>query len=238
MGVVYRALDTRLDRHVAVKLLPAGQADAAGHRALRPRSAATASGLNHPHILTVHDIGDFDGRQYLVTEFVDGGTLRDWAQAEPRTWQQVVDLLVGWPTGWRRHTRRESSTGTSSPRTSWCPGADSEAGRFRPGEGGRSVQRDEDRGHRVRGDALGHRDGHGRLHVARTGGRRARRRSQRYLLVRDRPLRATRAPASVRGRDRTRGAGKNSTHDAGAAARRRSRSAPRHRRKGSGLRTG
>jgi serine/threonine-protein kinase len=59
------------------------------------REVQTASSFNHPHILTVHDIGDLDGRQYLVTEFVDGGTLRDWAKSEARTWEQVVDLLVG-----------------------------------------------------------------------------------------------------------------------------------------------
>ena len=54
-----------------------------------------ASSLNHPHILTVHDAGEFEGRQYLVTEFVDGGTLKDWARAEKRTWREIVGLLVG-----------------------------------------------------------------------------------------------------------------------------------------------
>jgi TolB-like protein len=54
-----------------------------------------ASSLNHPHILTVHDVGEFDGRQYLVTELVDAGTLRDWAGVEKRSWRQIVDLLVG-----------------------------------------------------------------------------------------------------------------------------------------------
>jgi serine/threonine protein kinase len=54
-----------------------------------------ASSLNHPHILTVHDAGEFDGRQYLVTEFVDGGTLKDWGRAEKRPWRQIVEMLVG-----------------------------------------------------------------------------------------------------------------------------------------------
>jgi serine/threonine protein kinase/tetratricopeptide (TPR) repeat protein len=94
MGVVYKAVDGKFQRPVAMKLLSAASADTAARRRFL-REAQTASSLNHPHILTVHDIGDVDGRQYLVTEFVDGGTLRDWAKAAPRTWQQVVDLLVG-----------------------------------------------------------------------------------------------------------------------------------------------
>src|SRR5262249_9851163 len=53
------------------------------------------SSLNHPHILTVFDAGEFEGHQYLVTEFVDAGTLREWAKKERRTWREVVELLVG-----------------------------------------------------------------------------------------------------------------------------------------------
>jgi eukaryotic-like serine/threonine-protein kinase len=94
MGVVYRALDTKLNRPVAVKLLSDDWADAASRRRFQ-REAQMASSLNHPHILTVHDAGDVDGRQYLVTEFVDGGTLRDWARVEQRGWAQIVELLVG-----------------------------------------------------------------------------------------------------------------------------------------------
>ena len=54
-----------------------------------------ASSLNHPHIITVYDAGEFEERQYLITEFVDGGTLLEWANAETRTWRQVVELLTG-----------------------------------------------------------------------------------------------------------------------------------------------
>src|ERR1700680_4604099 len=94
MGVVYRALDTKLNRPVAVKFLSNELADAAARRRFQ-REAQLASALNHPHILTVYDAGEFEGRQYLVTEFVDGGTLKSWARAKKRTWRQVLELLVG-----------------------------------------------------------------------------------------------------------------------------------------------
>jgi serine/threonine protein kinase len=94
MGVVYRALDTRLNRPVAIKFLSDELATAAARRRFQ-REAQMASALNHPHILTVHDAAEFEGRQYLVTEFVDGGTLKDWIRAERRTWRQVVELLTG-----------------------------------------------------------------------------------------------------------------------------------------------
>jgi serine/threonine protein kinase/Tol biopolymer transport system component len=94
MGVVYRALDTKLERPVAVKLLSSTSFDPAARRRFR-NEARAASSLNHPHILTVHDVGEFESRQYLVTEFVDGGTLRDWLLAAQRTWREIVELLVG-----------------------------------------------------------------------------------------------------------------------------------------------
>src|SRR5713226_6242995 len=94
MGVVYRALDTKLNRPVAIKFLSSELADAAARRRFQ-REAQMASSLNHPHILTVHDAGEFEGRQYLVTEFVDGGTLKDWAKAEMRTWRDIIELLAG-----------------------------------------------------------------------------------------------------------------------------------------------
>ena len=94
MGTVYRALDTKLNRPVAIKVLSNDLADASARRRFQ-REAQMASSLNHPHILTVHDIGEFEGRQYLVTEYVDGGTLKDWAQREKPDWRKIVELLAG-----------------------------------------------------------------------------------------------------------------------------------------------
>src|ERR1051325_3043215 len=93
MGTVYRAFDAKLNRPVAIKFLSDDLADAAARRRFQ-REAQMASSLNHPHILTVYDVGEFEGRQYLVTEYVDGGTLKDWAQAQPRDWREVLELLA------------------------------------------------------------------------------------------------------------------------------------------------
>src|SRR6476469_7787462 len=94
MGTVYRALDTKLNRPVAIKVLSDELADAAARRRFQ-REAQTASSLNHPHIVTVYDADEWEARQYLVTEYVDGGTLKDWGKAEERSWRDIVELLVG-----------------------------------------------------------------------------------------------------------------------------------------------
>ena len=75
MGEVYRARDTRLDRIVAVKVLPGSLAADAQFRERFEREARTISQLNHPHICTLHDLGREAGVDFLVMEFVDGETL-------------------------------------------------------------------------------------------------------------------------------------------------------------------
>ena len=101
MGTVFRAVDTKLHRPVAIKFLSDDLADAAARRRFQ-REAQMASSLNHPHILTVYDVGEFQGRQYLVTEFVDGGTLKDWAQkaaAKLGGCRAIADRRRGWSGG-------------------------------------------------------------------------------------------------------------------------------------------
>jgi serine/threonine protein kinase/Tol biopolymer transport system component len=94
MGEVYRAHDSKLHRTVAVKVLSDELATPVGRRRFQ-REAQMSSSLNHPHILTVHDVGELDGRQYIVTEFVDGGTFKEWMHAAPRSWRDSVELLLG-----------------------------------------------------------------------------------------------------------------------------------------------
>ena len=83
MGVVYRAQDTRLGRHAALKFLPFGARPGPAAPGAIPREARTASALNHPHICTVHDIGDHDGQPYLVMELIEGRTLRELVEQRP-----------------------------------------------------------------------------------------------------------------------------------------------------------
>jgi eukaryotic-like serine/threonine-protein kinase len=94
MGIVYRAADTALHRRVAVKFLSDELATPETRRRFQ-REAQAASSLNHPHILTVLAVGEIDGEQYLVTEYVDGGTLRDWRSERPRDWRECIELLTG-----------------------------------------------------------------------------------------------------------------------------------------------
>ena len=94
MGEVYKAHDKNLDRPVALKLLPMHLThDPERLRRFRAEARA-ASSLNHPHILVVHDFGDFNGRPFMVTEFVEGQTLRQRIDADPIAVREAVDIAT------------------------------------------------------------------------------------------------------------------------------------------------
>ena len=92
MGEVFLAEDTRLERRVAVKMLPASvEADAVARERLR-REALAAAALDHPYICKVYEIGDADGRAFIVMEYVEGDTLHVTARRALLPVRQVIDI--------------------------------------------------------------------------------------------------------------------------------------------------
>ncbi|HEX6770479.1 MAG TPA: protein kinase [Acidobacteriaceae bacterium] len=98
MGVVFRARDTRLHREVAVKLLHEGYLGAgtpgSNSQERFLREARAASALNHPNICTIHDVGEQEGKPYLIMELLQGQTLRDIMHGEPLPSSQVVEFGI------------------------------------------------------------------------------------------------------------------------------------------------
>jgi serine/threonine protein kinase/roadblock/LC7 domain-containing protein len=90
MGEVYRARDTRLDRSVAVKILPSHLSENSDAKQRFDREARTISSLNHPNICTLHDVGHQDGIDYLVMEYLEGETLADRLRKGPLPVDQVL----------------------------------------------------------------------------------------------------------------------------------------------------
>jgi len=92
MGEVYRARDVRLERTVAIKILPAQFCSDSVHKQRFEREAKTISNLNHPHICVLHDIGHRDGIDYLVMECVEGETLAKRLEKRPLPLEQLLKL--------------------------------------------------------------------------------------------------------------------------------------------------
>ena len=94
MGEVWLAEDTRLNRKVALKLLPAELSSDVDRLRRFVQEAKAASALNHPNILTIYEIGETDGTHYIATEYIEGETLRHHIQHSRRKLREMLDTIV------------------------------------------------------------------------------------------------------------------------------------------------
>jgi eukaryotic-like serine/threonine-protein kinase len=118
MGEVYRARDPRLDREVAVKVLPSAASQDRDRLQRFQHEARAASALDHPNILAVHDVGSHDGVPYLVCELLEGETLRHAIRGARLTTAKAVGYAAQVADGLAAAHERASPIATSSPRTS------------------------------------------------------------------------------------------------------------------------
>src|SRR5260370_653404 len=94
MGEVYRAWDTRLQREVAVKVLPAELASDTARLKRLESEARLASALNHPNIVTIHEVGQSDSTSFIVMELVDGKTLRELLYSGPLPLRKLLSIAA------------------------------------------------------------------------------------------------------------------------------------------------
>ena len=94
MGAVYKAYDKKLDRVVALKLLPTEYISQQDRRRRFLQEARAASALNHPHILTVYEVGEDDGKPYIAMEYVEGETLRQKIKSRAFQLKETLDIAI------------------------------------------------------------------------------------------------------------------------------------------------
>src|SRR5437764_4486228 len=94
MGTVYKAYDKKLQRVVALKLLPPEYVSQQDRRRRFFQEARAASALNHPHILTVYEVGEDDGKPYMVMEYVEGETLRQKIESGALAVKEALDIAI------------------------------------------------------------------------------------------------------------------------------------------------
>src|SRR5689334_9686523 len=94
MGEVYRAKDPRLGRELAIKILPASFANDAERLRRFEHEPRSASALNHPNIVTIHEIGAANGTSYIAMELVDGPSLREMLAEGPLPTKRLLDIAV------------------------------------------------------------------------------------------------------------------------------------------------
>ena len=121
MGEVYRARDTRLRRDVALKVLAAEHSGRADSSARLIREARLVAALSHPNILTLHDVGTHEGQVYLVSELVEGPTLRDRIASGRLSVRETIDIARGVAAGLTAAHARNIMHRDIKPENVICP---------------------------------------------------------------------------------------------------------------------
>ena len=117
MGVVYKARDVLLNRTAALKFLPADGADADDKRRRFVQEAQAASALNHPNIVTIYEVGQADGRDFIAMELVQGQPLDEVIGRKALPLERRSPTASRSPMRWQPPTRPASSTAISSRAT-------------------------------------------------------------------------------------------------------------------------
>ena len=201
MGMVFKARDSQLDRHVALKFLPAEYAASDERLSRFLREARTASALNHPHICTIHALGEHQSRPFIVMEFVEGQTLRSRIADRPG-----VDEAVRWISQVAQALAAAHEAGVVhrdiKPENIMVRD-DGYVKVLDFGLARRWPTLSESHVRRLRCDRGRQPSGHCRVHVAGAGARPDRRKRIRHFLLGNRRLRAADFASSVRLRRRT-----------------------------------
>ena len=177
MGEVYLAQDTRLDRKVALKVLPSDVASNQDRMERFVREAKSAAALNHPHIAQVFEIGEHDGTHFIAMEFIDGVTLREKIHLEARDLKKLLKNLQQVAEGLSKaHSvgivhRDLKPDNIMITRDGFAKVLDFGLAKLVEKSGPGPGQSEQQRAYQCDAAALrpGNGYGHGRLHVARTG---------------------------------------------------------------------
>jgi hypothetical protein len=211
MGEVYRARDTRLSREVAVKVLPAAVASDPDRLSRFEKEARSASSLNHPNIVTIHDIGEAGGASFIAMELVSGQTLRQLLAEGSLAIKRLLAIAAQVADGLARaHAAGIVHRDLKPENIMVTKDGLVKILEFRRGD---SVADG------LAGDRAGDRDGDGGLYVARAGARQGARLSVRPVLAGFDPLRDGDGQEGVRTGEHARDAGGNHSGGAGAAGR-------------------